>query len=102
MYRSDKRLYLTRDRSRAVEEGDPEAAFLLVVAGGEMPDDEAKRLGLTGKKQAAPEPEPVPSTAADREPPAEEQPAGPPAEERPVEETVAPASETERRAARGR
>lgn len=37
--RSDERLYLTVDRERVVKEGDPEAAFLLVNEGGEVPTE---------------------------------------------------------------
>jgi hypothetical protein len=66
-YVADKRLYLNADRTRAVEEG-PEASFLLVADGGSLPDEEAEKYGLTGKKKAQAEPEPVPSTAADPEP----------------------------------
>jgi hypothetical protein len=45
-YRSEKRLYLTAD-GRVVEEGDPDAASLLVNAGGELDDATAERYGLT-------------------------------------------------------
>lgn len=47
---SDRRLYLTADEKRVVEEGDPEAAFLLVGAGGELPSAVAEQYGLIGKK----------------------------------------------------
>lgn len=68
MYKSDKRLYTTADRSRVVDEDDPEAAVLLVAEGGEISDEEAARLGLTGKRAAkAPEPAVVHSIAADPE-----------------------------------
>lgn len=43
---SDRRLYLTGDRSRVVEEGDPAAAFLLVSANKPIPAVEVDRLGL--------------------------------------------------------
>lgn len=49
----DRKLWLTADRGKVVEDGDPKAAFLLGVAGSDVPDDEAKRLGLTSKKAAA-------------------------------------------------
>lgn len=66
MYRAQKRLYLTADRQRAVEEGDPAASYLLVAEGGEIPDAEADRLGLTGKtKPAGRATGEVPSTEAD-------------------------------------
>ena len=48
----DRKLWLTEDRSRVVEDGDPEAAFLLGTAGKEIPDDEAERLGLTSRPAA--------------------------------------------------
>lgn len=43
---SDKRYFLTADGSRAVDEGDPAAATLLVGKGGELPQAEAERYGL--------------------------------------------------------
>ena len=43
---SNKRLYLTADRSRVVEEGNPDAAFLLVGAGCELHDTVARQYGL--------------------------------------------------------
>lgn len=71
MYKADKRLYLTADRSRVVEEGDPEAASLLAAEGQEILDAEAERLGLTGTAKSKAEPVVVHSTAAD--PPKEEE-----------------------------
>lgn len=59
-YRSDKRLYVNADRSKVVDEGSAEAAYLLVTEGGELPDEDAKRYDLTGKKAAVAEPEPEP------------------------------------------
>ena len=50
--KADRRLYLTADRQRVVEEGDAEAAFLLVPEGEEIPEDEVERLGL--KERAKP------------------------------------------------
>ena len=46
-YRNDtgKTLYVNADKSKVVEEG-PEAAFVLVGPGGEVPQAEAERLGL--------------------------------------------------------
>lgn len=83
MWKSDRRLWLTADRSRAVPEDDPEARFLLVTEGGEISEEEAERLGLTGKKaepvMAEPESESdtegkalggPPETKAMRQPPA--------------------------------
>lgn len=53
MWQSDRRLYLTKDKARVVEDGDPEAAFLLVGAGGSIPEEDAKRYGLLDKKAKA-------------------------------------------------
>lgn len=50
----DRKLWLTADREKVVEDGDPNAAFLLGNEGSEVPDDEAKRLGLGSKKAAEP------------------------------------------------
>lgn len=44
--RADRRLYLTADKSRVVEHGDPDAAWLLAGVGGQIPPAEADRLGL--------------------------------------------------------
>lgn len=43
---SDRRLYLTADKSEVVEEGDDKAAFLLVGAGGVVSEEDASRYGL--------------------------------------------------------
>lgn len=50
--RLDRKLWLTADRDSVVEDGSPGAAFLLGAEGAEVPDDEAKRLGI--KAKAAP------------------------------------------------
>lgn len=51
----DRRLWLTADRSRAVEDGDPEAAFLLCAPGKAYLRAELERLGIKikggGKKR---------------------------------------------------
>ena len=52
-YTTDRRLWLTKDRERVVEEGDPEAAFLLASAGKEIDAETAARYGL-GEKAAKP------------------------------------------------
>lgn len=74
-YTAEERLYVNADRTRVVPEDSPEAHFLLVAEGGELPDDEAERLGLTVTKAereamlaTTAEGVPVPSTAADPEP----------------------------------
>jgi hypothetical protein len=81
MMRAEKRLYLTRDRSRVVEEGAADAAFLLAAQGAEIPDAEARRLGLMGtpEEQAAAKAKlsagvAVPSTATEPVPEPEPEP----------------------------
>lgn len=49
---ADRRLWLTADRARVVEEGDPEAAFLFVTPGKEISDSDAEKYGL--KRSAKP------------------------------------------------
>lgn len=46
---SDKRLYLAADGETVVEDGDARANTLLVGAGGEIADDDARRYGLLPK-----------------------------------------------------
>ena len=41
-----EKLWLTADKDRAVPDGHPDAAFLLVPAGGQIERFEAERLGL--------------------------------------------------------
>lgn len=43
---ADRRLYLTADKERVVEEGDPEAAFLLCAEGRAIHPDHVDRYGL--------------------------------------------------------
>ena len=45
--KSDRRLYLTADKKRVVEHGDPEAATLFVAAGRGLKPDDQKRFGIT-------------------------------------------------------
>jgi Rieske Fe-S protein len=72
VYVTDRKLWLTADRERVVEDGDPEAASLLASKGKAIPDDVAKRYGLTGKpaRPEAVEAAEVPA-ADDADPPAE-------------------------------
>lgn len=51
----DRKLWLTKDRDRVVEDGDPEAAFLYATPGKRVPREEAERLGVVKpqRKQAA-------------------------------------------------
>lgn len=43
---TDRKLWLTADRERVVEDGDPEAAFLLASAGKEIDAATVERYGL--------------------------------------------------------
>lgn len=49
---ADRKLYLTADRERVVEEGDPEAAFLFVTPGKEISAADAEKYGLEQKAKA--------------------------------------------------
>lgn len=59
---ADRRIWLTADKSKAVEDGDPASAFLLVAPGQGMARARAERLGVippqTVPVVATPEPEP--------------------------------------------
>lgn len=55
---SDRRLYLTADRSAVVEEGDAGAAYLLVGVGGEVPTSVAKQYGLKAPSKQPPDDSP--------------------------------------------
>lgn len=46
---ADRRLWLTADKARVVEDGDPAAAFLLASPGTEIPAGEVERLKLSAK-----------------------------------------------------
>jgi len=54
IYTSPARLFLTADRSRVVAEDDPEAAWLLVGEGCELPAEEAARYGLVAEERTPP------------------------------------------------
>jgi hypothetical protein len=61
-YTTDRKLWLTADRERVVEDGDPEAAFLLASAGKTLDAETVERYGLDpkagkgkGAKDAAPD-----------------------------------------------
>jgi hypothetical protein len=54
IYEGKEKLFLNADKDKLVKEDSPEAAFLFAAPGDEVDDDEAKRLGLSGKKQAEP------------------------------------------------
>lgn len=66
MFTSTKRLYLNADKTKVVEEGDPEAAWVLVGEGGQIPLEDAERYGLTKEKAAEPA-----ETKAVKKPPAD-------------------------------
>lgn len=51
-WRVDRKLWLTSDKERVVEDGHPEAAFLFASEGDEITDEDAKRYGV--KQAAAP------------------------------------------------
>ncbi len=53
VYTSDKRLYVNADRSKIVSEDSPDAAYLLVAEGGELPDDEAAKYKLGQQEKSA-------------------------------------------------
>jgi hypothetical protein len=72
---ADRRLYLSSDKSRAVEEGDAAAAYLLACEGGEIPVEEVARLGLSARgdrvvlaSEPEPEPEPAPEPEVEDKP----------------------------------
>jgi hypothetical protein len=52
MYTAPVKLWLTEDRKRVVEDGDPEMAHLFLAAGHQIPEEEAIKFGLV--KAAAP------------------------------------------------
>lgn len=64
---SDRRLYLTADRSAVVEEGDPAGAYLLVGQGGEVPTAVARQYGLKAPGTQPPDAAPEAKEPADAE-----------------------------------
>lgn len=48
MYVCREHIHLSRDKSRVVDENDADAGWLLCAPGHEIPEDEARRLGLIG------------------------------------------------------
>ncbi len=66
--KADRRYYVNADRSRVVEEGDPEAALLLAAEGDDITNEDVARYGLGKAKAADPEPVVVHSIAADPQP----------------------------------
>lgn len=55
MWISDRRIYTTADGSRAVEEGDPDGALLLVGEGCQIPEETARKYGLIKDLEQQPE-----------------------------------------------
>lgn len=49
---TDRKLWLTADRERVVEDGDPAAAFLLASAGKELDAETVEKYGLKAAKPA--------------------------------------------------
>lgn len=47
---SDRRIYLNADKSAAVNEDSPDAAFLLAAEGGVVSDEDVKKYGLKAPK----------------------------------------------------
>lgn len=58
-YMAPKNLYVNKDKSKLVEESDPDAAFLLAAAGTEVEPEVVEKYGLGGleHKQVAAAPE---------------------------------------------
>lgn len=44
--KADKRYYLNADRSKVVDEHDPDAAYLLAAEGGDISTEDAKKYGI--------------------------------------------------------
>lgn len=61
--RADKRYYVNADRSKVVEEGDPEATYLLAAEGDDISTDDAKRYELG---RYAPEPDEIEAKAEEK------------------------------------
>jgi hypothetical protein len=51
VFKADERIYVNADRSAVVPEDSPDAAFLLVGEGGELPDEDAAKYGLTKRER---------------------------------------------------
>jgi hypothetical protein len=51
-YKADRRLWLDADKKKVVEEGDPDAAFLLAAPDQEIPDEVADQYDLKSLKGA--------------------------------------------------
>lgn len=51
---ADRRLYLTANRQRVVEEGDPDAAFLYAAPGHKIPAEMVEKHGLENTEDEKP------------------------------------------------
>lgn len=67
-YRATERLYFNADRSKVVQEGDPEAASLFTTPGKEISAEDAERFGLIPAKAAKADKAEAPETKAEDEP----------------------------------
>ena len=94
VFKADRRLWVDKNRSKVVEEGDPEAAFLLAPVDGELTDEEATKYGLSGRKQVRGSAENKQVLPTDQEDKQAEQAAGEKsANEQSAEVVVAPKSQ---------
>jgi hypothetical protein len=60
-FRVEKHKWWNSTRTRLVDTGDPEAAFLAYPRGTDVPDDEARRVGLTADSARLAAPVPAPA-----------------------------------------
>lgn len=65
---ADRKLFLNADKTRVVEEDDPDAAFLLAAEGGEIPEEYRRLPGV--KREEPEEDTSEPDTKAITAPPA--------------------------------
>jgi hypothetical protein len=65
---ADRKLWLTADREKVVEDGDPAAAFLFATEGDEITDEDAKRYGVKAKAKPADKQAPAPANKAAAKP----------------------------------
>lgn len=64
MHIADRKLWLTADKERVVEDGDPAASFLFATPGDEISDEDAKRYGVKAKSKPADKQAPAPANKA--------------------------------------
>ena len=63
-FRVERHKWWNSDKSKLVETGDPDAAFLAYPAGTEIPDGEARKVGLVAEVKPKPETKPAPQAKA--------------------------------------